>query len=131
MSPADRRRNLRRASDLERDTARALGTERVHRERGKSAPDVKPIVVGNTRLVAECKVRRRLPALIVSALQQAQAYSPGAVPIAVVREHRGPAIVCLDLDAFVMLLGLDPIVLPTVHRPTPRSAKQLVIAGCT
>lgn len=129
MTPQDRRRAQRRGSSLERTAAAALGSRRVARIGSKRRePDLAPIVLatGET-LVAECKSRKRLPRLLVEALEQARRYAPGAVPIAVLREAGSRALVALELEAFVRLTGIAPEVLPTRHRPTRRrpSAAQL------
>lgn len=87
-----------------------------------------PIVAPSGEVLqAECKSRRRLPRLLVEALEQARAYAPNATPIAVLRESGSRALVALELEAFVRLTGVAPEALPTKHRPTRRrkSAAQL------
>jgi len=115
-----------RAARLERDAAKALGSERVKRWGRKiSAPDVKAVPLPNgVVLGAECKSRKRLPSVVVAALKQAAKYFPGAVALAVVRQKGGRAIACLDLDAFARLVGLDVAALPAPTK-TKRPSKQL------
>lgn len=87
------------------------------------------LATGET-IIAECKSRRRLPRLLTDALDQARRYAPGATPIAVLREAGSRALVALELEAFVRLVGVAPEALPTRHRPTrrrPSAAQQLSI----
>ena len=121
-------RASRRGVSAEERAARALGTQRIHRARGESAPDVAPVrTAGGAWIGAEVKHRARLPRLAVDALAQAHRYFEGkAIPIAVLFERgkRG-GIVCLDLDAFARLVGLDVAALPMAERVAPRALKQL------
>lgn len=119
----------RRGARAEERAAKALGTKRVHRRRGESAPDLVPVLLpSGVRLGPEVKSRSKLPALVVGALSQARGYFQNrAIPIAVLfvkGEKRG--IVALDLDAFAGLVGLDVAALPE-PRPLsrPRSTRQL------
>lgn len=73
-----------------------------------------------TRIIAEAKARRRLPRLLVDGLTQAQGYAPGAVPVLVMRETGGRALVAMDLEVWCRVVGLEAAALPTRHRPTRR-----------
>lgn len=99
-----------RARALEKTTADVLGTKRVRRSRFQKAPDVFAVTLpsGHT-LQAECKTRKRLPGLVLEALKQAKGYTPGAIPVAVIRQKGGRAIACLDLRVLAGLLGLAPL----------------------
>jgi hypothetical protein len=89
-------------------------------------PDVAPIRLPSGEvLIPEAKSRKRLPRLLVDALEQARRYAPGATPIVVVREVGSRALVALELEAFVRLVGVAPEAMPTRHRPTRRRARQL------
>jgi hypothetical protein len=102
-------RSSRRAADREREAADVLGTKRVRRGRYESKPDVEPIRHPNGDLLQpEVKTRKKLPRLITTALAQAERYSPSAVPIAVLSELGGAAVVVVALDAFVRLTGIAP-----------------------
>lgn len=93
----------------EHRAALTLGGERVKRRRGESAPDVRPVRLPNGELLQpECKTRRRLPRLVMAALDQARGYLPGAVPVAIISEKGGEAIACLPLRDLARLLGLQP-----------------------
>jgi hypothetical protein len=123
----------RRAARREEQAAAALGGKRVHRRRGERAPDVAPIALPNGgRLGVEVKSRRRLPRLVVGALEQSRGYfGARAIPVAVLFEfgQRG-GIACLPLDAFARLVGLDVAALPT-PRPLRRAhaPEQLALPG--
>ena len=83
-------------SRREREAAKALGGVRVVRHRGQRAPDVAPITLPTGEVLQpEVKHRKRLPRLLAAALTQALGYTPGAVPVAVVSEHRGAALAVL------------------------------------
>jgi hypothetical protein len=60
-----------------------------------------------TILVVEVKTRKRLPALLRAALDQAKRYGPDdAVPVAVVSELGGEALAVVPLRAFAALVGV-------------------------
>lgn len=121
----DRRRALRRGARRELEAAKTLGTERVHRGRGRcSAPDVKPVQLPDGRALGpEVKTRKRLPKLLVEGLAQARRYFRGAtIPIVVVSELGGAALAVLELADLVALLGID---IPLVARPRRRAERQL------
>lgn len=109
-----------------------LGTRRVRRAHGESAPDVEPVVLASgEKLTVEVKLRRRLPRLLAAALAQAQRYAPNAIPLAVVAERGGHALAVLDLRAFARLVGVDPIEVPPRtrrRRPEPRQLPLLAIS---
>ena len=108
MSPMER--GFRR----EREAAKILGTRRIPRAYGLSAPDVEVLqLASGERIQAEVKHRKRLPALLVGALEQALRYEPTAIPMAVVSEYGGQAIACLPLRDLARLLGI-------VEPETPR-----------
>lgn len=99
----------RRAARRERQAARLLGTERVHRGRYERAPDVKPVRLPcGLVLVPEVKTRARLPALVTKALEQAKGYGPkGAVPAAVLSATGAEPLIVLPLRAFRVVAGLE------------------------
>ncbi|MFO0665072.1 MAG: hypothetical protein U0174_14055 [Polyangiaceae bacterium] len=100
----------RRAADLERDAAKVLGGERVrYRARYESAPDIRPIRLQDGRtLQAEAKTRKRLPAIVLEALAQAERYARGAIPVGVIRQRGGKALAVLWLPHLASLLGIEP-----------------------
>ncbi|MFO0553480.1 MAG: hypothetical protein U0271_34170 [Polyangiaceae bacterium] len=119
----------RHGADLERVGARALGSRRVARVGDRrGGQDVATIEVRGVRLVTECKYRRRLPRLIVDGLDQAQRYDTGAEPMLIIREHRGRALLVLDLEVGCRLLGIEGAELPTKHAPTRRAKHDRQVA---
>jgi hypothetical protein len=122
-----------RAARREEQAARSLGTKRIHRRRGESAPDVAPVrLPSGAMLGAEVKSRKRLPRLVTAALDQARRYfGARAIPVAVLYELGARSgIACLDLATFARLVGLDVATLPTMERKTKRQPKQLGLPGC-
>ena len=108
----------------ERGAAAALGSRRVIRHRGESAPDVEPVVLpGGEVLQPEVKHRKRLPRLLAAALSQALGYRPDAVPVAVVSEHRGGALAVLRLADFARLVGVQLDVPKPRRRRAPKARK--------
>ena len=113
-------RASRRAARRELEAAKVLGTERVHRSRYQSAPDVQPMRMDDGSVVQpEVKTRKRIPALIRDALAQAKRYAPSAIPIVVISETGGRAIACLPLEAFARLVGIR----------SPKAGEQLSLLG--
>ncbi len=93
----------------EQAAAEALGGKRVPRLYGVSSPDVVSALDG--RWIVECKTRKRLPAIVTSALVQAEGYCLrgwGQIPLGVIREagsRRAVAVTWLcDLEQ--LLKGL-------------------------
>lgn len=122
------------AARRERQAAAALGSTRVHRRRGESAPDVLPLVLAcGVELQPEVKSRKRLPRLVALALGQARRYRPGAVPlVAVYQAGTAGGIACLPLDAFARIAGLDVAKLPPptpLRRPPAPRSEQLALPG--
>jgi hypothetical protein len=118
------RASSRRAAQHERDTARALGSVRTARRGSyRREPDLAPIVARGLRLAPECKVRSTLRTLL-SWLQQAEGYQPGAAPLVIARDGAGEQIAIMRLDHWLVLAGLDGAQLPTRHRPTRREPRQ-------
>lgn len=112
-------------SRREREAARALGSRRVVRHRGQSAPDVAPVVLpGGEVLQPEVKHRKRLPRLLADALSQALRYEPGATPVAIVSEHRGAALAVLRLADFARLVGVELDVPKPRRRRAPKPGKR-------
>jgi hypothetical protein len=75
-------------------------------------------------LQAETKSTKRPPKLVTKALAQAAAYTPGAIPVAVIAPFGGEPIACLPLKALAELLGLQPTregQLPLAPAPENRS----------
>lgn len=108
----------------ERAAAAALGSRRVIRHRGESAPDVEPVVMPSGEVLQpEVKHRKRLPRLLAAALAQALRYEPGATPVAIVSEHRGGALAVLRLADFARLVGVDLVVPRPRRKRGPKRAK--------
>lgn len=121
-----------RAARREREAAAGLGTRRVLRRIGESAPDCEPVALaGGAKLGPEVKSRKVLPKLVTGALEQARRYfGARAIPIAVLYElGREGGIVALELAAFALLVGLDVARLPTRVRRRARREKQLELFG--
>lgn len=113
----------------ERNAARALGSRRVVRHRGQSAPDVEAFTLPSGEVLQpEVKHRKRLPKLLAAALSQALRYEPGATPVAIVSEHRGAALAVLRLADFARLLGVDLVVPPRRRKRAPKRAKVLQLS---
>lgn len=106
----ERKRALRRSADRERQAATLLGTERVKRSRFESAPDCKPVTLPcGVVLSPEIKTRKKLPALVRTALTQAKGYGPpGSVPAAVLSETGGEPVIVVPLRAFRLIAGIEP-----------------------
>ncbi|MFO0666865.1 MAG: hypothetical protein U0174_23135 [Polyangiaceae bacterium] len=119
----------RRAASLEQAAADALGGERVkHRPRYVSAPDVRPIrLKDGSEIQAEAKTRKRLPAIVLAALAQAERYARGAIPVGVVRQRGGKAIAVLWLPHLASLLGIETPDAP--ERKKPKAKRQLGLFG--
>jgi Holliday junction resolvase len=102
-----------RGARREREAASALGTTRVLRKRGESAPDLDPVHLQNGMVLQpEVKNRAKLPRVVMLALEQAQSYRLDATPLVVVSQTGKPAIVCIALDAFSQIIGRSPVELP-------------------
>lgn len=111
-----------RAARREREAAELLGTQRIHRGRYESAPDVAPVTLPcGLVLQAEVKTRRRMPALIAKAIEQARRYAPSAVPAVVLSETGGEALLVLPLRSFRTIAGVHPWG-PAVNHATPPAA---------
>ena len=118
---------LQRAWAREREAAAVLGSRRIPRAYGLSAPDLEPIqLASGETIIAEVKHRKRLPALLEAALSQAQRYMPQATPLAIVSERGGRALAVLALRDFARLLGLEAIGLARPRR-RKRSPSQMVL----
>lgn len=103
-----------RAYRREVEAASLLGAERVkHRPRYVSMPDIWPqrLPCGLTTST-EVKTRKALPGIIRSGLEQARSYLPNAVPLLVLSEYGGRAVVVLDLKVFAQIAGLSELKLP-------------------
>ena len=98
----------RRAASLEQHVADALGGERVkYRPRYMSAPDIRPIrLKDGSEIQVEAKTRKRLPAIVLEALRQAERYARGAIPVGVIREKGGRALAVLWLPHLASLLNI-------------------------
>lgn len=124
------------AARHERDVARQLGTVRTARRGSYEArPDVAVITTpAGDRVVAEAKLRARLPRLIVDGLAQASRYAPLAIPMLVLRERGGSRdLAVLDLGVLCRWAGIVGAELPTRARPTRRraDARQVPLPGVT
>lgn len=115
----------RRAASLEQAAADVLGGERVrYRPRFESAPDIRPIRLQDGRTIqVEAKTRKRLPAIVLEALRQAERYARGAIPVGVIRERGGKALAVLWLPHLASLLGIEPPDPP--ERKAPKAKRQL------
>lgn len=108
----------------ERDAAKALGTRRVRRAIGESAPDVEPVRLASGEVLSvEVKHRAKLPALLTAALAQAARYAPAAVPVAVVSQRGGRQLACLSLANLARLLGIASPEIPTTTKRKARAPK--------
>jgi hypothetical protein len=103
----------RRAARREQQLADALGVERVKRRpRFKRAPDVAPMRHGPHVLQGDSKSRKRLPAWLWAAVEQAANYTPNAIPLVALFELGNPEGLCvLRLADLCALLGLTPLAL--------------------
>jgi hypothetical protein len=113
----------RRAAKLERDAAKVMGGKRVaNRPRFVRAPDIEPIRLASGEVLQlEAKSRKRLPAVILKALLQAERYCAGAVPVGVVKEVGGRALAVLHLRDLARLLGIEmPDAPERKVKPDPR-----------
>lgn len=125
-APGSRSRALDRAARREREAAAVLGSTRVHRRAGQSAPDVRAVRLESGAVLGpEVKTRARLPKLLTAALDQARGYFPNAVALAVISETGGRALAVLDLRAFAALVGLDVADLPAPRKRRRVSSRQL------
>jgi len=110
MNRSQRRATQARASRRERQAAEALGSSRVQRERYESAPDVKPIRVGELELVPEVKSRKAPLRVLQRWLDQAHGYtSPGQAAFVVVfgeGQRLEDATVHMRWPVFAALAGL-------------------------
>lgn len=89
--------------------SKATGAERVHRERGERAPDLRPLVLpGGKRIVMECKARKRVPHVIAKAMVQAQGYDPTATPAVVIRARGELPLIVIGLRAFTEIAEIQP-----------------------
>jgi hypothetical protein len=103
-----------RAARREGHAAAALGTRRVHRRVGESAPDVEAVrLPSGVVLGPEVKSRIALPKLLTGALDQARGYFPQAVPLAILYARGATdGVACVPLSAFVAMTGIDVATLP-------------------
>jgi hypothetical protein len=99
----------RRAARREEQLAAVLETERVkHRPRFEKAPDVLPIALANGVVIqAESKSRKKLPRWLIDAIEQAEGYTPGAIPLVSLFELGQPdGLAVIRLRDLPRLLGL-------------------------
>jgi hypothetical protein len=100
----------RRAASLELRVARALGVKRNRRSRYEFKADIEAVRLPcGVELTVEIKHRKTLPALIRQAMEQAEQYAPGLVPVAVLQPFGGQPVVVMPLDAFRQIAGLSPV----------------------
>ncbi len=107
-------RHHARAARRERQAARALGTRRVVRERGESAPDALPARLPTGATIQLEVKERAAPMRVVSRwFAQCAGYAaPGALPVLVVFAHGQPAgdgLVVIRLDDFRRAVGLEAL----------------------
>lgn len=101
-----------RAARRERQAAAAVGSTRVRRARGESAPDVEPIrLPSGVVIVPEAKSRKRAPKVLERWMQQAEGYAPpgavGAVFVYPLGGRACDALVILRVSSFRLVAGLD------------------------
>jgi hypothetical protein len=100
----------RRAARREGQLADALGTERTkYRGRFEKAPDVAPVRLSSGFVIqGESKSKKKLPAWLVAAVEQAAGYTPGALPLVSLYElGSGEPLAVLRLRDLCLLLGLE------------------------
>ncbi len=105
-------RHHARAARRERQAARALGTQRVVRERGESAPDALPARLPSGAVLQLEVKERAAPLRVVSRwFEQCAGYAaPGALPVLVVfatGQHADDALVVVRLADFRRAVGLE------------------------
>lgn len=98
----------RRAARRELEAARSFGVRRTtYRLKFESAADTELVKLPcGAVLSVEVKSRKHLPKLLTRALAQAQRYEPAAVPVVVISELGGEALVVLSLRVFREIAGL-------------------------
>lgn len=105
-----RRKANKRAARRERQTAQAVGSQRVHRERGESAPDVHPFEARGIPIIPEVKSRKAPLRTMNRWLAQAWSYTvPGQHAVVVVYgagESLAQATVTMRWETFAELSGL-------------------------
>lgn len=108
---------------LEKRGARVLKTEHhVRSSYYESAPDMKPFWINGEQCQPECKQRKTLPVFLTKTLAQASKYTPGATPMAILRAKGQQPLVCLSLEAFARIAGIQPReVTPQTSFATPCS----------
>ena len=104
-------RHHKRAARRERQAAKALGTERVHRAIGESAADALPATLPSGVVVQiEAKERAKPLATAERWLAQAESYcTPDAVPVLLVYatgQHAEEALVIFRVRDFKRIAGL-------------------------
>lgn len=108
-SVGSRRRALARGRRREAQAAELLGVRRVRRQRYERAGDLEPVHLPcGVTLSVECKARKKIPALVSKALEQAERDGVrGAVPSVVLAETGAEPLLVLPLRAFRRVAGLD------------------------
>ena len=107
-------RHHARAARREHQAAEAIGSTRVRRDRGESAPDVMParLPCGAT-VQLEVKERAAPLRTVARWLAQCERYAlPGVLPVLVVfatGESAGDALVVLRMKDFRRVAGLAPL----------------------
>lgn len=100
-----------RAAARERKCARIFGTNRVVRKTRKGrAPDNEPFRLANGDIV-QPEVKngmKRLPRVLVKALEQARSYAPKVIPIAVFSDVGGEDIACVPAKDLARWMGVAP-----------------------
>lgn len=125
MTTSQRRKISRQAAANERRVAQELGTTRLARRGSyQSEPDVGIVLARGVPLQPEAKLRASLGPLR-SWLQQAAGYDKSAAPLVVARERGGQSVAILPLATFLQIADITPTKLPTKHKPTRRSPRQL------
>lgn len=113
-----------RAFRRERTAAKLLGTTRVRRGIGESAPDVLPTQLPcGVSVSVEVKSRIQPLKTVERWLAQAQHYAPHFAPVVLVfakGQHADQAIVCLRASDFRRIAGLAETT-PQVPLPLERS----------
>lgn len=98
----------RRAANREREAAEILGTKRVvGRPRYQRGADTLPVRLANGMTIQpEVKTRDELPKWMLEALEQAEGYLPGAIPLVALSQTGGEPMALLRLKDFARIAGL-------------------------
>ena len=122
-----------RAASRERKAAKIFGTTRVVRKAKGRLPDAIPFELKTGECV-QLEVKngmKRCPRVLVKALDQAKAYTPEAIPIAVFSDVGGTDIACVAAKDLARWMGIEVAqLLPKVAKAkVKRPLRQLDLFG--